>query len=355
MALKGIATQAELGTFQDVLNQLASNLYFHINETQGSALGSTLSQAHGLDAIIGYVDSYGNDLRSYCDSNGDLVSDAYTTGKANFLRFIINGQPYYAPIQTSTASPQTASSGILSTASQTIVAPGSCALITDYVTDESVKAENLNSLLLEHTRQPAHAAHLPLTVLPETTLDSAGHVVGTHVVYLQHKQIVYGIPVSNRLGGPAQTIRGVNLLTSTSAKTNGVHVGHTDNQDATFYITTATGGTLPYTWIFQINRLDIGTDPIWVDMLDTSPGLHDCGVIDTMKYNISTPGILYLESFIGGPDRERAAVVRAKITAGDGTTVTYSNYAIMDGSETDGGQYYYNLFYEDFPGMPPIQ
>ena len=361
MALKGIATQAELATFQDVLGQLASNLYFHINETDGSVLGSTLSQAHGLDVVVGYVDSYGNDLRIYADSNGDRVSDAYSTGKANFVRFVINGQPYYAPLQTSSADPQPASTGITTSSTTATSTPGSCVLITDYVTDEAAKAANLDNLLLEHTRAPSQLAHIPLTVVPTATLDSAGHTVGTHIVYLQFKQIVYGIPVSNRLGGPAQTIKGINLVSTLSTKLNGVYAAHDDDQNATFYVTTATGGTLPYTIIYQINRDRTGLDPIWVDMTDTAPGPHDCGVIDTMKYNISTPNILYLQSFIGGDSRVQAAVARLKIIAGDGITISYSNYAVMDGADMDGSWIFggpgskYETFYRYITGSPPIQ
>lgn len=278
MSLKGLATQAELATFQDTLNRMAANLAFHVNETVTSPYlipGNSLSEAHGIDMIVGGTDADGNVVTEYQDSNGDLVSDAYTSGKANFVRFIVGGQPYYAPVQDSALSGQPVGSGALTSTDPTEGTPGGSTLITDYVTLEAQTAENIDSLLREHTQKPAESAHIPLTVVTEPTYDSAGHTVGTHLIRFQFGNIVYSIPVSSRLGGPPQGVR----LTSTCPVAS--FVGATNGNfglsgctlnlrvkagaswpTAVILTTTITGGTLPISYAWQYYN-----GSAWVDQV----------------------------------------------------------------------------------------
>jgi hypothetical protein len=262
--LKGIATQGELATFQDILDRMTTNLWFHVNETQvGQPLGSSLSQAHGIDLIVGTTDADGNDVSEYQDNNGDRVSDASASGKANFVRFVIDGVPYYAPLQTTTDAGQAAGTGALSSTDPSADMPGGSALITDYATIESQAAENLDSLLREHAQLPAQRAHLPLTVIATPTLDSAGHTVGTHLIKLQYNNIVYSIPACDRLGGPVQGVRGLSCPTCTF---DGATHGHYGLSGCTLNMNTKAGaswpghvslhytfttGTLPITYLWE--------------------------------------------------------------------------------------------------------
>lgn len=199
--------------FQDSLDHLADNLAFHVNETPQTGtplpLGSSLSQAHGIDLIAGGLDPYGNITTEYRDSANDRVSDAYTTGKANFVRFIVGGQPYYAPAQTTVQLGQAVTANLLNSAPTVATAPGSSALITDYAEIEQQTAINLDSLFREHLNQPAETAHIVLAVSPSPTYDTAStpHLVATHLIQIQVGGALYAIPCSPRLGGPVQPPR----------------------------------------------------------------------------------------------------------------------------------------------------
>ncbi len=287
--IKGIATQAELAAFLDGLDNMASNLTFHVNETSGVTPGSSLSQAHGIDLVVGYVDAYNNDLRTYQDSNGDRVSDDWSTDKANFVRFIVGGQPYWAPLQTSTLEGQPRGTGALSSTDPTVGLPGGSTLITDYITDEAVAATNLDSLLHEHTKLSHTSAHGALTVTPSSTTDSAGHAIGTHLIVFQYNGLVYHLPVSDRFGGPAQPIRlsstcpvasfvgTVNGNFGLSGCTLNMKVkGGAEWPTAVVLTTTIAGGTAPiaYTWQYY-------NGSTWIDQAVSTqvPGTGTGGLI----------------------------------------------------------------------------
>lgn len=269
MALKSIATQAELSAFQDALSRLSGNYDFHVNEAQPPFKGCSLSEAHGIDLIVGTTDADGNDVSAYEDSNGDRVSDAGASGKPNFVRFIVNGQPYYAPLQETTDAGQDRAAPLDSFGAALDV-PGGTALVTEYVVTEQVEAQNVDSRLREHTQQPAQQAHTAMTVTAEVSYDSAGHRVGTHLLRLQYGGLVYQIPVSSRLGGPIQGIR----LTPFSPSSHIFRSSSPNSALAGAPFTVVYAGTRPVSITWEVS----GDGTYWTPLVNDPTGANYTGL-----------------------------------------------------------------------------
>jgi len=204
MGSEQLATQSELGEFNEALALLAENLAYHIN--------GPLDKGHGVALVKGYVDGYGNDLRIYQDSNGDTWSNT-DVNAFNFIRFVINGQPYYAPALDTALAGQPEDTGALVEPDAISDEPIGTTLITEFVTLESAAAVNTNSLLLEHTRKSSQNAHFALSALSSSVLDSNGDTVGRNRVRIQVNNFVWEIPADTRLGGPFQNPRLTSSLT----------------------------------------------------------------------------------------------------------------------------------------------
>jgi hypothetical protein len=82
MADRSIVTQVGIEDLKFALSEVAENLSTHIN--------ASLSKAHGLNIINGYIDSDGNDLTTFQDSQGNVMGNYQ-------LLFFINNVPYFAP------------------------------------------------------------------------------------------------------------------------------------------------------------------------------------------------------------------------------------------------------------------
>lgn len=352
MSQKTIVTQAEIAPFKDALNDLASNLNAHINHS--------LSKAHGLVLVSGFIDSAGNNLTTYQNSNGDIIG-------TTFVRFAIGGVLYYAPGISTALAGQSASTGSLDInpdVSTELNAPGASSLITEYGSIEIQQAVNVNSLLLEHTRKNhdiVHSLDNVMRVIPKTTLDSGGYTIGRYVVRFVVNGVEYEIPCDTRLGGPPQLMRGMNLLSNTMAKHNASYMAADDDQYAVFTLTGPTGGTRPYTVVFQMNQKADGTG-VWNNMTNTSGGDHaapnEVGDANDLFYNLSDPTVLKLHSDEGSGSKTLQCTIRCVITNDAGTYIT--NYGRFYAEDTDGCGFISGpetngeTYYEAIPGSPPI-
>lgn len=199
MGNEQLATQSELGAFNEALALLAENLSFHVNQAVDLGHG-------GVSLVKGYVDSDGNDLRTYQDSAGHIYSNT-DVNAFNFLRFVVGGQPYFAPVQNTSLEGKEETTGALSDTDDPSDEPTETVLIPEFVSLESQAAVNTNSLLLEHTQKEAQSAHLAVTALSSAVLDSNGDTVGASRIRLQLDNYLWEIPADPRLGGPWQPPR----------------------------------------------------------------------------------------------------------------------------------------------------
>lgn len=315
-----ISTQGASTDLKDALDQMAENLKAHA--------GASLSKAHGIQLVKGYVDSSGNDLRVYADSNGDIVSNS-STSAPNFIQFTIGGVNYYAPAQTSAlAGHASAEQTIADAARATSENQGSAALITDYATLETLHASSLNAQVLEHAGRAHAAVHQNLSAVVKTTVDGAGHTVGNYVVRLSIAGAVYDIPADLRLGGPAQVVRGITVTPARQLVS-----GSTLPLGPCSMLAAYTGGTLPATRVWQYNTLRNETGA-WTD-IPTSPSsgaINTEGGTFTFGYSGSDTAILAISAnSLNGIDNATVApafVFRAKYTNAAG--VAYSNVAYVD-------------------------
>lgn len=197
MGATGISTQEELTGFKNELELLASNLNYHVN--------SSLSTGHGIDLVYGFQDSDGHDRRTYQDSYGEIISGSDPT-KPNFIRFMVNGVPYYAPCLYNPSpdpGPQPAGTGSIVLTPQSS-AVGASSLITDYVSDQAVAAESIDASLLGHTLLAHQTAHFPVAITNVQTFAPSGAVLANYLASFTFGGQVYQIPCDTRLGGPVQ-------------------------------------------------------------------------------------------------------------------------------------------------------
>jgi hypothetical protein len=191
---RAIIAQTGVADLKFALSEVAENLSAHIN--------ASLSKAHGINVILGYVDAYGNDLTTYRDSNGDILGN-------RFVRFSVGNTLYYAPAVISALAGQPDTTGEIDTSGdEGDSAVGGSAWVTDYTSEQVEQAEAINNdVLVPHTRVAHKDAHGGMTVLVQNTFDTHGHTIATHLIQLRINGSVYNIPVSPRFGGPIQPPR----------------------------------------------------------------------------------------------------------------------------------------------------
>jgi len=319
MAEKTIVTQGQLGDLKSATQQEISSLIFHS--------GDSMSSAHGLNIMNGPVnDGNGNDLSTYQDSNGDVVGTA-------MLHVVILGVDYYAPVITTTLDGQSALTGVVPDINA-LLQPGSNAWVTDYATEATEDAQlALTGLLLPHTRQYYAETHSRITAQSGVTSDSAGHIVGTHVLTCYVGQQKIHIPASTRLGGPAQLPRlpAFGISTQQSLDTNHGEQKRDNEQYVYMWSRPAIGGTLPITFTWQVNYKTDGSGA-WIDL----PVIGTKTALPTEKpgWYVIVGTTFAAQMFCSDDDWRLMLVVRGKYTnaAGD----AYSNLCHFKAKEANG-------------------
>lgn len=305
MSQRAIVTQAELAGFKAAVNLVAENLNTHINQS--------VSKAHGIAAVDGFVDGDGNDRTVYRNSNGDAIG-------TTCVRFVISGVPYYAPGAPTILEGQPASTGSLDSNPDIVAAvsaPSRSSLVTEYGVITSQQAINVNSLLLEHARlnhDQAHSFGGTMRVIPKLTHDSAGYVVGRYAIKFVVGGTEYEIPCDTRLGGPEQTPR-VQIVPSAK---------QVNNTDPPYNVTcnpTILGGTLPI--VFSWEYYDNGS---WTELpLDTLTNVPFVGnfanSVATQFMDASTGQVKFISGAPGGDSLDHVRI-RATVTNGAGSTTT---------------------------------
>jgi hypothetical protein len=243
MADRNIVTQVGIEDLKFALAEIAENLDTHIN--------ASLSKAHGINILTGYIDANGNDLTTYQDSNGDIIGNY-------FLRFVVANVIYFAPAIVTSLAGQPATSGVVNTSPDgEFDGQGGSAWITDYTSDQVQQAEAINQdVLIPHTRQPHESTHGSMTVVLQNTFSSLGHTIGTHVIQIKFSNSLYTIPCTTRFGGPDQGPRISGIPTNLS-----VEIASGDSNDCNVPITVVfNGGTKPVAYHWQFNNTGVWTD-----------------------------------------------------------------------------------------------
>ncbi len=322
MSSRTVATQSELAALKYALSELAENLTSH-------ASGS-LSKAHGINIVTGFVDVNGNDRTAYENSNGDLVG-------THMIRFSVDGVIFYAPANLTAAAGQGGVVYVTDGNEENFDNVGSSSWVTNYAAlhTEQTKAIQ-DDVLLPHSRLPHWEAHGGLTAYAQVTHDSAGNVVGNYVINIKLYNQIYQIPCDIRVGGPAQPIKNALVLTKLDTNHNHVQHEHDDDQNATFnYI--AGVGTQPVVATWQVNNLPDGTSPSWTDVTwtDYAPaGSTDHG----KQYRIESGGtVLHAKVGIGSDDAALVCTVRVKLENEAG--VSYSSKGRFYANDTDGSAF----------------
>lgn len=289
MADRNIVTQVGLSDLKFALQEIAQNLFSHIN--------ASLSKAHGLNIINGYVDADGNDRTTFQDSQGNVMG-------THQLLFFIGNVPYYAPANLTALAGQPETNGSIDTSTQDegFDQRGQSSWVTDYTSQQVAQAEAINvDVLIEHTQQIYYSTHGSMTVTTSTTFNSLGATVGSHLVSLRYNNIVYQIPVSDRFGGPAQLWRSFALAADPGFTSNTAVFSHNYSggyhNDPIYFKDGA--GTLPRTVTLQINEQQNGSGN-WIDVPEAGGSfqLNDGNPVNIGAYNVTYPQSLY--SFIIG-------------------------------------------------------
>jgi hypothetical protein len=284
MSERSIVTQVGIEDLKFALGEVAENLSKHIN--------SSLSKAHGLNIINGYVDSDGNDRTTFQDSEGNVMGQYQ-------LLFFINNVAYYAPAQATALEGQPETNGSIDTSDtdDEFDEQGGSAWVTDYTSDQVAQAEAMNvDVLITHTGQIYYATHGNMTVSVQTTFNSLGAQIGTHLVTFRYSGVVYQIPVSNRFGGPAQLWRGfamagdVGFTSNTAVFARNYSGGY--HNDPIYYRDGS--GTLARTVTLQINERNDGAGN-WTDVPEAGDSfqLNDGEPINVAAYNVTYPQTIY--------------------------------------------------------------
>jgi hypothetical protein len=267
MAEKYIVTQSQLGPLKLALSQEADSLAYHANDS--------LSKAHSFEVVIGPdQDAYGNRLTEYRDSNNDIVGN-------HMLKLTLGDISYYAPLTLSNATsfpPQTPASSIpVNTAG--LLDPGTNVWVTDFATDLTSDAQLvMSNLLLPHTQSAYWEEHASVRAYPYTTLDSAGHTVGTEVLELTVGAQKIWMPASKRLGGPPQTPRiTLNPASATSYAPSG-------QGQPPVGMRATSEGTLPMHWKWQFSSYAAGP---WTDIV---ADVQYASLVSTYSLAANVPG-----------------------------------------------------------------
>jgi hypothetical protein len=355
-----IITQNDLLALNAALEQLASNLKIHVNQS--------MSFAHGINAKIA----------NYYDGVGDQWGNAVIIFEFGTPPDVIR---LYVPAQLTALGPARTSNGLISsplTPSGSFTSPGiplSVKPLVTELTSESVnQAVIYDNLLLAHANTVhsdtgANQCHGGRAYTTGVIADSLGHSLGRKFITLGINGTGWTIPCDEHVDGgnygPPQLIRGVNLLSNISLRHNSAFSARDDTQLATFFLTPSTGGTLPYTIQFQINNSADGSNPIWTSMGSPIPPLPAPGNQPTIapsgypvRFDASTANTLKMQTDIGSDSQVLSATIRALITNSGGTYIT--NYARFYGNDMDGGlcsdpDESYTTGFVDIPGSPPLQ
>lgn len=281
MADRSIVTQVGLGDLKFALQEVAENLFTHIN--------SSLSKAHGLNIINGYVDANGNDLTTFQDSQGNVMGNYQ-------ILFFIGNVPYFAPANLTVLPGQPETNGSIDTDTEQADAfsqQGGSAWVTDYTSDQVAQAEAINTdVLVGHTQQIYYATHGNMAVTSSITFNSLGAQVGSHLVTFRYNGLVYQIPVSNRFGGPSQIWRGFGFAADTGFTSNTATFAHNYSggygSGSIFYKDGE--GTHPRTVTLQINEHQAG-DGNWTDVPEAGGSFQlDSGnPVIVGAYNVTYP------------------------------------------------------------------
>jgi hypothetical protein len=232
---RSIVTNVGIEDLKFALSEVAENLSAHVN--------ASLSKAHGINIVNGYIDASGNDLTKFRDSLGNIMGDY-------FLQFTVDAVNYWAPAKATALAGQADSNGSVDTSTEEdFEAQGGSAWVTDYTSDQTTQAQSMNTdVLIPHTRQPHWNTHGGMTVATQNTFNSVGGTVGDKVIRIRFGDNVYSIPVSSRFGGPVQPPRvsGIPLT-----RDSYFSAGSPNNVDQDIALTFL-GGTLPvaYHWQF---------------------------------------------------------------------------------------------------------
>jgi hypothetical protein len=285
MADRSIVTQVGLGDLKFALQEVAQNLFSHIN--------SSLSKAHGLNIINGYVDSNGNDLTTFQDSQGNVMGNYQ-------ILFFIGNVPYFAPANLTALAGQPETNGSINTDTaqeDAFSQQGGSAWVTGYTSDQVAQAEAINTdVLVGHTQQIYYATHGNMAVTASTTFNSLGAQVGTHLVTLRYNGLVYQIPVCDRFGGPSQLWRGFGFAADNGFTSNTAVFAHNYSggygSGSIFYRDGR--GTLPRTVTLQINERQDGSGN-WTDvpLAGGSFQLNDGNPVLVAAYDVTYPQTLY--------------------------------------------------------------
>lgn len=306
MSERTIMTQAGLERARFNTQQVGENLNEHVN--------ASLSKAHAINIVDGYVDADGNDRTTYQNSAGDIVG-------VKQLRFNVGGALYYAPCNPTLDAGQPDSTGQVDPAGSAaeLAAVGGSAWVTDTVTEVTTDAESVNTgFLLPHTLKKHEEVHGNFSVVVENTNDSAGNQVGTHKVRFVLGGIRYAVPAVTRIGGPPQPPRNVQALPSAT----GITYQHPYNFN-TPVTASYSGGTAPVTWQWQIfsSTPSVG----WISLVP-QPGTYDANPGDSRQFEVQWPSIntpnLVLVTFNPGNGKTYTWQFRVIATSAGGSTIS---------------------------------
>lgn len=299
MSDRNIVTQVGIEDLKFALSEVAENLSAHVN--------ASLSKAHGLNILNGYIDDNGNNLNTYQDATGTVVG-------THFVLFQVGNANYYAPANLTTLAGQSETSGSIQTSADAL-AQGGSAWVTDYTSDQVAQARSMNTdVLIPHTRLPHRLAHGGMSVTAQATYNALGNQIGTHIIRFMFDNVVYNIPVSNRFGGPAQPprISGIppNLSDHSDAGSEG------QNKVNRPLTVTLLAGTLPVAYHWQYNN-----SGVWTDITPAASGnvplpgwLSNGGNgVDFTWVNTSTPTFLIFEAKPGSGET-RSGQFRCRVT-----------------------------------------
>ncbi len=315
MSQKAIVTQAEIAAFKDSVNQIAGNLNAHINHS--------LSKAHGIDIVPGYIDADLNDRTTYQNSHGDIIG-------TYMIRFAVNGVLYYAPGVSTALAGQPASDGALDTNPDITTAlgnPGSASLITEYGSIEVEQAQNVNDYLLEHTRTNHDLVHSEggvMRAITKSTFDNAGFLIGRYVIRFVVDGIEYEIPCDTRIGGPPQPPR-IDVIPAS------IYIDNIPSPYGKTITPTILGGTKPITFSWEYYNNGTWTT-LTIGVTTNVPFVGHPGNSILTEFHDPSTGTLQFDS--GAPGGNNFDYVRYRLTAsnvaGSVTTDPQGNVLYFD-------------------------
>jgi hypothetical protein len=337
---KNLITKARLEQIKQAEGDLVDNLYQHAN--------ASLSKAHGIilyNLPHPFYDGSGNDVSIYKDSHGDRVG-------YYFMRLTYNNTNYFAPVELSTLPGQDPTTGISATTNVVVptVIPQGTAWVTDFTPEDEADLIYTNSdVMIPHTKLSHWETHTGgiYQVLPQIITDSAGHRVSNYVARILVNGVELWIPCDLRLGGPVQPMRvpfpAIATIQGTNA--NFISMGADDDQYGYLWWNAATGGTLPYTFLWQYNTYAVQkvgnwySDPnigsgTWVDMPVAYSDTLMSSNPYTCYYKYTLPNKLTLHSSVGSDSGYVVATIRGKYTNAAGSV--YTNWCLYKANDEDG-------------------